>query len=79
MPSFTQQNNFAALLADGVATPPGSDGGIDVVSRDAIAQVKMEGVAAGRPVVPALVGVATIEGQKPLSARSLAIRPLALE
>jgi hypothetical protein len=42
-------------------TPVGRDEGIDVRASDAIAQVKMEGVPTGRPVVQQLYGVATAE------------------
>lgn len=54
-------------FVDAIPTPAGSDGGIDVVSRYAIAQVKMEGIATGRPVIQALLGVATIEGKMPVA------------
>lgn len=53
-------------FADATPTPTGSDGGIDVDAGAAIAQVKMEGVATGRPVIQALFGVATVEGKSPL-------------
>ncbi|MEU5525165.1 restriction endonuclease [Streptomyces sp. NPDC047860] len=46
---------------DAVATPVGADGGIDVVSTRAVAQVKMEGKPTGRPVVQQLHGVAIHE------------------
>ncbi|MFF3256733.1 restriction endonuclease [Actinacidiphila glaucinigra] len=51
-------------FTDAVATLVGADGGIDVTSAAAIAQVKMEGKATGRPVVQQLHGVATSEGKK---------------
>ncbi|TGN66912.1 restriction endonuclease [Nocardioides eburneiflavus] len=51
---------------DAIPTPPGADGGVDVVSAEAIAQVKMEGIATGRPVVQAIAGVASLEGKKAL-------------
>lgn len=54
-------------FVDAIPTPAGSDGGIDVVSSHAIAQVKMEGVTTGRPVIQALLGVATIEGKVPVA------------
>lgn len=53
-------------FAEATPTPTGSDGGIDVVSATAVAQVKMEGVATGRPVVQALFGVAVVEGKSSL-------------
>jgi hypothetical protein len=43
---------------DAVVTPPGPDGGIDVLSRSVVAQVKMEGKPTGSPVIQALAGVA---------------------
>ena len=42
------------------------DAGIDVASKDAVAQVKMEGILTGRPIVQALFGVATAEGKRGL-------------
>lgn len=42
---------------------PGSDGGVDIWAREAVAQVKMEGVSTGRPVVQALYGIASLEGR----------------
>ncbi len=42
--------------ADARATPVGADEGIDVTAGTAVAQVKMEGVPTGRPVVQALLG-----------------------
>ncbi|MER6157093.1 restriction endonuclease [Streptomyces sp. NPDC001868] len=50
-------------FADAVATPVGADGGIDVVSARAVAQVKLEGKATGRPTVQQLHGVAAHEGK----------------
>lgn len=70
--TFRDAENYAAEymrhlgFADATPTPAGSDGGIDVVASDAVAQVKMEGVATGRPVVQGLFGVATIEGKSSL-------------
>jgi hypothetical protein len=43
---------------DAIVTPPGPDGGIDIVSRNIVAQVKMEGKPTGSPVIQALAGVA---------------------
>ncbi|MFE6286974.1 restriction endonuclease [Streptomyces sp. NPDC057877] len=48
---------------DAAATPVGADGGIDVTSARAVAQVKMEAKATGRPVVQQLHGVAVNEGK----------------
>lgn len=45
------------------ATAPGADGGIDVVSREAVAQVKAETVPVGRPKIQQLHGVATAAGK----------------
>lgn len=49
---------------DASTTPPGCDGGIDVVSADAVAQVKMEGLPTGRPVLQALFGAASVDGKR---------------
>jgi len=49
-----------------VVTAPGADGGVDVRARSAVAQVKMEGLPTGRPVVQALFGVATSERKSAL-------------
>lgn len=46
---------------DASTTPGGADGGVDVRAGAAVAQVKMEGVATGRPVIQALFGVASHE------------------
>ncbi|MDX2934453.1 restriction endonuclease [Streptomyces ipomoeae] len=50
-------------FTDAVVTPVGADGGIDVVGADAVAQVKLEGKATGRPTVQQLHGVAVHEGK----------------
>ncbi|MDG5809089.1 restriction endonuclease [Streptomyces ossamyceticus] len=50
-------------FADAVATPVGADGGIDVVSARAVAQVKLEGKPTGRPTVQQLHGAAAHEGK----------------
>ncbi|SMO99729.1 Restriction endonuclease [Geodermatophilus aquaeductus] len=47
-------------------TPVGADEGIDVYSVEAIAQVKMEGVPTGRPVIQNAYGVAAAEGKTAL-------------
>jgi hypothetical protein len=46
---------------DAVPTPPGSDGGVDVRSQWAVAQVKMEAAPTGRPPLQAITGVARVE------------------
>lgn len=51
---------------DATVTHPGADGGVDVRSVHALAQVKMEGVATGRPVIQALFGVASYEAKQPV-------------
>ncbi|QFR02004.1 restriction endonuclease [Streptomyces phaeolivaceus] len=48
-------------FADAVATPVGADGGVDVVSARAVAQVELEGKPTGRPTVQQLHGVAAQE------------------
>ncbi|WP_216587458.1 restriction endonuclease [Streptomyces brasiliscabiei] len=48
-------------FTDAVATPVGADGGVDVVSARAVAQVKLEGKPMGRPTVQQLHGVAAQE------------------
>ncbi|NHC47133.1 restriction endonuclease [Motilibacter aurantiacus] len=45
-------------FSDAQVMPVGPDAGIDVISSSAVAQVKMEGVPTGRPVVQQLHGVA---------------------
>jgi hypothetical protein len=50
-------------FTDAVATPVGADGGLDVVSGRAVAQVKLEGKPTGRPTVQQLHGVAAYEGK----------------
>jgi hypothetical protein len=50
-------------FADAIATPVGADGGLDVVSRRAVAQVKLEGKPTGRPTVQQLHGAAEHEGK----------------
>ena len=50
-------------FTDAVATPVGADGGIDVVSARAVAQVKLEGKPTGRPTVQQLHGVAALENK----------------
>ena len=65
--SFVDAEHYAAEYMrylgfdDATSTPPGSDGGVDVVSSRALGQVKMEGVATGRPVVQAIFGIASLE------------------
>lgn len=45
-------------------TPVGADGGVDVTSDEAVAQVKMEGVSTGRPVLQAISGIASHERKR---------------
>ncbi|GAA4513829.1 restriction endonuclease [Brevibacterium yomogidense] len=45
-------------------TPPGSDEGIDVISDEAIAQVKMEGVKTSREKLQRLTGVCSVYGKR---------------
>ena len=45
-------------FSDAAITPPGPDGGIDVLSKQLVAQVKMEGRPTGAPVIQALAGIA---------------------
>lgn len=51
---------------DAVTTPGGSDGGIDVWSRRALAQVKWEGRQVGTPDVQRLVGARGLDHHKQL-------------
>lgn len=51
---------------DASLTGSGSDGGVDVVSNSAVAQVKAEALPIGRPVVQAIYGIATAEGKQAL-------------
>jgi hypothetical protein len=53
-------------FADAIVTPAGADGGVDVRSLRAVAQVKMEGVASTRPQVQQLVGIARVERKIPI-------------
>jgi Restriction endonuclease len=53
-------------FADAVTTPSGSDGGIDVHSTEAVAQVKMEGVPTGRPIVQGISGIAALDERRAL-------------
>ena len=55
------------------------DAGIDVASKDAVVQVKMEGILTGRPIVQALFGVATAEGKRGLFFSLAGYTPLAVE
>ena len=49
---------------DAVVTPPGPDGGVDVLSRRIVAQVKMEGRPTGAPVIQALAGIAKTKARR---------------
>ncbi len=51
---------------DAAVAGPGADGGIDVTSSAGVAQVKMEGITTGRPVVQAIAGIAAIENKEAL-------------
>src|SRR6202022_1367178 len=51
---------------DAHVTIAGADGGIDVVSEQAVAQVKVEGSPSGRPAVQALFGIAAADGRQGL-------------
>ena len=53
-------------FTDAQTTSPGPDGGVDVVSSLAIAQVKATAKAVGRPVVQQTFGVANAEGRQAL-------------
>ena len=53
-------------FADARLTPPGPDGGIDVVSVEAVAQVKWHVAQIGSPELQALFGVAALEGKSAL-------------
>jgi len=51
---------------DATSTPVGPDCGLDVISTEAVAQVKMEGVPTSRPILQALHGVAQAEDKRGL-------------
>jgi hypothetical protein len=51
----------ACGFSDVAVTSPGADGGVDVWSAEAVAQVKMEGISTGRPVIQALHGIGQLE------------------
>jgi hypothetical protein len=51
---------------DARCTAAGTDGGVDVRSREAVAQVKAQLAPVGRPELQALYGVARSEGRHPL-------------
>jgi len=53
-------------FADARCTGAGTDGGVDVRSRAAVAQVKAQLSPVGRPELQALYGVAHSEGRRPL-------------
>ena len=53
-------------FADARCTGAGTDGGVDVRSREAVAQVKAQLSPVGRPELQALYGVAHSEGRRPL-------------
>jgi len=70
--TFTDAEQYAAEymrylgFTDAAPTPPGSDGGIDVHGTGAVAQVKMEGVPTGRPILQAIYGIAALGEWKAL-------------
>lgn len=45
-------------------TPIGSDEGVDVYSTQVVAQVKMEALPVGRPVIQQIAGVGAVEGKR---------------
>lgn len=53
-------------FTDARCTPTGTDGGVDVRSQGAVAQVKAQLTPVGRPELQALYGVARSEGRRPL-------------
>lgn len=53
-------------FADARVTPPGADGGVDVTSAGALAQVKAHMAPVGRPDLQGLFGVAAAERKRPL-------------
>jgi hypothetical protein len=53
-------------FGDARCTPAGTDGGVDVRSQGAVAQVKAQLTPVGRPELQALYGVARAEGRQPL-------------
>ena len=53
-------------FADARLTPPGPDGGIDVVSIEAVAQVKWHVAQIGSPELQALFGIAALQGKAAL-------------
>src|SRR5688572_8785948 len=53
-------------FGDARCTPTGTDGGVDVRSQGAVAQVKAQLTPVGRPELQALYGVARSEGRQPL-------------
>src|SRR5207245_11400699 len=53
-------------FGDARCTGAGTDGGVDVRSREAVAKVKAQLTPVGRPELQALYGVARSEGRRPL-------------
>ena len=53
-------------FGDARCTAAGTDGGVDVRSREAVAQVKAQLTPVGRPELQALYGIARSEGRRPL-------------
>ena len=65
-------------FADANPTPPGADGGVDVRSTAAVAQVKAHMTPVGRPDLQRLHGVAVSEGRKGLFFSLMYYSPQAL-
>jgi hypothetical protein len=64
---------------DACLTPPGADGGIDVVSRDAVAQVKFHQKAVGLSEVQRLFGISQSVRKQPLFFSLAGYSPKAFE
>lgn len=70
-PDWAQAERIAAEFmrdlgyTDAHVTQPTSDGGVDVMAKDAIAQVKYQAVPVGRPAIQNIRGVA-FDGRQPL-------------
>lgn len=70
---------WALGFTDAEPTPPGADGGVDVLGSGVVAQVKMEGVPTGRPVLQAIAGIASVEGARALVFSLAGYTPQALD
>jgi hypothetical protein len=51
-------------FVDSKLTKAGADGGVDIVSKEIVAQVKFKGVTTGRPEIQQLHGIAVHEGKR---------------